>query len=447
LGPVESGQGSEEKQPEGVDMTASLSDFRFDNATCYASTRPARYDLGLSANPLGCSPTLDARFATLAVRLGYQPSAYPRLEGLLRAALARFYRIKAERLYIDPNGASGAIASLFDVGIVEAGATLVVPEAGFPVPVARARAKGIKVASAPMTPAFHIDFDALKKTAFAVLSQGERLGGFFLCNPNNPTGYAEASTLLIDLAKTFPDAPVIVSEANMELVNAAAYRRIGGALLDPRYRGDLPSNLLVVRSFSKAYGLANDRLGYVVAAPVFIQALANKNLPFALGDRQTLRACLALEDQEHVAKSRAFMAAETAKMVKALCDLGFHHVSNSDANLILAGVPDCFEGGSTHLVQDLRARDCAVVNCGLEFGPTLAGRFVRLTPSCAQNNERFLALLRDVCLTQRIKRLPFADAPFDGSSVPDTRLRRALIATPPVGDERSCHRDVGAANR
>lgn len=390
------------------------------NATvAYAATGAARYNLSLSGNPLGCSPSIDKNFNKVASEVGFNPSGYPHLGGMLRQTIADFYGVNDQNIYVGPWGAYGVIASVFRSGLISLGQTLVVPETVFPAAAVAAKKQNVEIEQVKMRPDLGVDFDRLKK-AVCETQRHKSVGGIFLCNPNNPTGIAEPIADIIDLATACPNTLVVVSEANMELVNDAAYRRIGGSLLDPENFSKLPSNILVVRSFSKAYGLANDRLGYAVGAPRLIEKLAEDDTLFALGDREVIRACIAMQDPAHVRKTRKHIATEMSKVKAALGKLGFHHISKSDSNLVLAGVPDYFGGEAKELIQKLYARDCSVVNCGPEFGDEISGKYIRLTPSTSENNDQFLRILKGICEEKRAENNATVHQSYERSTLLET---------------------------
>ena len=369
----------------------------------YASTDFAEHNLGLAGNPLGYIPTIDKQFEQTAREYGYNPSGYPRLANMLKNDIATFYGICPDEIYIGGRGAVGVIASIFETELVVPNQLLVVPEAAFPAAAVEAVKRGMGVIHSKLDNKFRVDFENLKQVIYEAGPNG-KVGAVFICNPNNPTGIAESTANILDLANTFPNTLIIISEANMELVNDEARKRIGGTLLDTQNLSKLPTNILVVRSFSKAYGLADDRIGYAVGNPEKIKLLSDKDVPFDVGDRHSIRASLALRDQFHVERSRKQMATEVAKIIDALEKLDFHNISKSDSNLILAGVPCYFENGSDELAQELKERDCSVVSCGAEFGLSIAGRYIRLTPNSAQHNDAFIRILKDVCEEKRSQR-------------------------------------------
>lgn len=101
---------------------------------------------------------------------------------------------------------------------------------------------------------YRIDFSKLKKS----INKKTRM--IYICNPNNPTGIYEKCENILDFVNSV-NIPVVIDESGIEFTGEKS-------LLD---YANLPKNLLVVRSFSKAYGLANFRLGYLVCEKEFKQ--------------------------------------------------------------------------------------------------------------------------------------------------------------------------------
>jgi histidinol-phosphate aminotransferase len=138
----------------------------------------------------------------------------------------------------------------------------------------------------------------------------------FLCNPNNPTGTmvsAEAVDRL--MAKVPEDVIVVFDEAYFEYVrnpqfpDAMAYVKQG-------------RNAIVLRTFSKIYGLAGLRIGYGVSTPEIIDFLNRVRPPFNVNSLAQRAALAALGDDEHVAKSRAVNTAGMEQMEQGLRALG-----------------------------------------------------------------------------------------------------------------------------
>ncbi len=361
----------------------------------YAVTTAATYDLSLASNPLGFSPIVDEQFEKAAKSFEYNPRAYPKLKGILVRKVADFYGTTSDNVYIGGRGAVGVISSVFQAGLIKENQFLVAADATFPAAAVAAHNHGIGVMRFKLGSDFRVDFGILRNTVLDINLRGMG-AAVFLCNPNNPTGIAESTKDIIDLARDLPQTLIFVSEANIEMVSDSAFKRIGGSLLDRENISKLPKNILVIRSFSKAYGLVDDRMGYAIGDPYVINALSGTDVPFAIGDRQIIRACLALQDQAHVKKSRSFMSNEIIRITAVLEELDFLNTTKSDSNLMLAGIPEYFSN-SIELKEMLLEQGCSVVACGTEFGATAAGKYIRIAPNTDEHNNVFLKALKNIC--------------------------------------------------
>src|SRR5688572_18579947 len=199
----------------------------------------------------------------------------------------------------------------------------------------------------------------------------------FLCNPNNPTGTmvsAEAVDRL--MAKVPEDVIVVFDEAyfeyvrNSEFPDAMAYVKQG-------------RNAIVLRTFSKIYGLAGLRIGYGISTAEIIDFLNRVRPPFNANSLAQRAALAALGDDEHVAKSRAVNTAGMEQMVKGLNTLGFAPIP-SEANFVYVDV-----GRDGRTVFEALLREGLIVR-------HIEGRMVRVTIGLEEENRDFLAALKRV---------------------------------------------------
>jgi len=131
----------------------------------------------------------------------------------------------------------------------------------------------------------------------------------FIDNPNNPLGSAITRTQMDAFMERVPDhVLVVLDEAYYEYVGSMDYPRSLHYVHEGR-------NVLLLRTFSKIYGLAGLRVGYGFAKPEIIEALSKVRLPFSVNRAAQLAAVAALEDEKHVDESRALN--ETGKMYLA----------------------------------------------------------------------------------------------------------------------------------
>jgi histidinol-phosphate aminotransferase len=155
----------------------------------------------------------------------------------------------------------------------------------------------------------------------------------FLANPNNPTGtlssHGEIAQLLSEVP---PHVLIVMDEAYVEFLEDPANCL---ALV----REDNQPNLLIMRTFSKIFGLAGLRLGYGIASPEIIAALERIRQPFNINSIAQAGAIAALDDSDHMARTRANNRLGLDYLQNALAQLKLEYVP-SHANFVLVNVGD-----------------------------------------------------------------------------------------------------------
>ncbi|HTF56875.1 MAG TPA: histidinol-phosphate transaminase [Planctomycetota bacterium] len=227
-----------------------------------------------------------------------------------------------------------------------------------------ARVEQARLIEVPLNPGFALDADALLR-AEAKLT--------FVASPNNPTGNAHAAPALERLIRGAPGI-VVVDEAYAEYCGQDFLKRVR----------EFP-NLVVLRTFSKAHGLAGIRVGYAAARREVIERLARVKLPFTIGALSERIALEALADPDHVRKSRERVAGEKPWLAERLSSLGLHPYP-TDANFMLVRVGPRIET----LVKHLTGRGIVVRSVGPGRG--LDGCF-RTTIGLREHNERLVGAI------------------------------------------------------
>jgi histidinol-phosphate aminotransferase len=231
---------------------------------------------------------------------------------------------------------------------------------------------GVPFTAVPLTDLTH-DLDAMA----AAVTDRTRL--IFIANPNNPTGtYVGRQKVENFLRALPPEVIVVMDEAYIEYADAPDFPNS----LELR---DLHERLLVVRTFSKIYGLAGLRVGYAIGPAQLIDYVNRVRAPFNVSLLAQAAAIAALDDIEHVEKSRAMNHSERARLGRELGALGVS-VTPSQANFILVDV-----GRPARPVYDALLKKGVIVR---PFGnlPTA----LRVTIGTPAQNDRFLAALREV---------------------------------------------------
>lgn len=200
-----------------------------------------------------------------------------------------------------------------------------------------------------------------------------------LCSPNNPTGNALNAEAIRALLEADPERPVIVDEAYAEFGDHDWLARV------PDF-----ANLIVVRTLSKAFGLAGLRLGYAAAHPDVLQYVERARMPYNVNALTQALATAALREPRSADDYTVMIREQRPRWAESLRERGFH-VWPSEANFLLAGVPDSVE--REDLMARLREEGILIRAPGSH--PRLADD-VRITVGTAEDREALMAALDKV---------------------------------------------------
>lgn len=324
--------------------------------------------LASNENSLGPSPKAVAalREAAAAVHLYPDGGAY-----YLRRALADRLGVGEDWLLFG-NG-SNELIDLAVRAFVHVGDEAVVAQHAFVIYSMAVQAQGGRVVEVPARDFGH-DLDAMA----AAVSPRTRM--VFLANPNNPTGTLFRRREWERFLATVPaDVIVVMDEAYAEYVEDADYPDVIGALDEQR-------PVLVLRTFSKVYGLAGLRIGYGVGAPALLGVIDRLRAPFNVNSLAQRAALAALQDDEHLARTRQMNRDGRCQLEAGLAALGLSFVPSS-ANFILVRVGDV-----ANVYEQLLRRGVIVRPVGVYGLP----EHVRVTIGTGAENERFLGALAEV---------------------------------------------------
>ncbi len=204
----------------------------------------------------------------------------------------------------------------------------------------------------------------------------ERTKLVLLATPNNPTGTAISTAQVEHLLANIPDSVIVlVDEAYREFNDPALGDPVHELL--PRYR-----NLVVTRTFSKAYGLAGLRVGYAIADPAIITELDKILLAFAVNGAGQAAALAALESLDVIRPKIDAIVAERGRVAAALTDAG-HDLPPSLGNFVYLPL-----GADTDTVYNHLERNGVVTR-------PFTGDGIRVTVGTEAQNDRFLTALDD----------------------------------------------------
>jgi histidinol-phosphate aminotransferase len=322
--------------------------------------------LASNENPRGPSPK--ARQAIMAACAGV--TRYPDGNGFaLKNVLARRYGVEREQIVLG-NG-SNDVLELATQAFLRPGDEAVYAQHAFAVYPLATQARGAKGIEVPARDYGH-DLDAMARAT----TKRTRIA--FVANPNNPTGTWLAPAAVKAFLSAVPaDCLIVLDEAYDEY-------------LEPSQRSASASwiaehpNLIVSRTFSKAYGLAGLRIGFGVMERSVADMLNRVRQPFNVSSVAQAAALAALEDSEYVAESAKLNRAGLAQLGSALDAMGVRYVP-SHANFLLVHVGEGARVYERMLRQGVIVRP--VANYGLP-------RHIRVTVGLPEENRRFLAALQ-----------------------------------------------------
>ena len=321
--------------------------------------------LASNENPLGPSErALDAAREALT-RSNRYPHPYSRA---LIQALAEFHSVEEDQVLVG-NGSSEIIEVLVRT-FVGPGQTVV---SGWPTFAAyriAAQVVGREFLSAPLRRG-RLDLAGIA----ALVDPRTKL--VFLSNPNNPTGtYVRLRELATFMNRVPPETIIVIDEAYADYVEASDYPFAIKDLLPGHPR------LVVLRTFSKAYGLAGLRVGYGIMSPQLVRAMELVRPVFSVSVIAEAAAIAALSDVNHVERSRRLVFRERAKLLDRLRRMGLTPYP-SQANFVCVGrMPE-------DIIQHLEARGVLVRSLGSYGIPDS----IRISIGAPEANRRCLDAL------------------------------------------------------
>ncbi len=317
-------------------------------------------------NPLGPSPkALQAVQLALASCHRYPDAATYRL----RQALSEHHGLQMAEVL--PGNGSNELLELLLRTFTTPADHVVFGEPAFVVYKLAAIAQGTPFTGVPLKDHVH-DLPAM---AAAVRPNTKLL---FVANPNNPTGTHVPRAALERLLRDVPPEVIIVlDEAYMEYVEAPDYA-------DGLSLRHLRERLIVLRTFSKIYGLAALRVGWAGGPAHLLDYVNRVRAPFNVNSLGQVAAIAALDDVEHVTRSRESNRRGRARLAAALSELGLAQAP-SQTNFIWA---DLWRPGRQ--VYEALLRKGVIVR---PFGDST---FVRITVGTDAEVDRVIGALREV---------------------------------------------------
>ncbi|NQU36512.1 MAG: histidinol-phosphate transaminase [Actinobacteria bacterium] len=302
--------------PRFRDALASIPAYRAGKGPSARTDDIEAFKVSSNENPYPPLPRVQRIIADAAAQVNRYPDPSSRE---LVDAIAAHCGVPREHVSV----ATGAVALCYQFAHATAGPGDEVIFAwrsfeAYPILTALTGAKAVKV---PLTESLHHDLVAMA----AAVTKKTRL--IFVCSPNNPTGTIVTQQDLDTFLDAVPDdVLVVLDEAYIEFNSDP-----DGAMGLATYR-DRP-NLAVLRTFSKAYGLAGLRVGYAIAQPQIVEALAKTALPFGVSVIAQAAAVASLADDVELLERVAALNSARTSLIDALKDVAMM-VGDSEANFV-----------------------------------------------------------------------------------------------------------------
>lgn len=326
--------------------------------------------LASNENPYGAAPEVLEVIQKNLGELGFYPdgAAYA-----LRSAIADFHNVSIDEVV--PGNGSNELIDLICFSYPTREDHIVFGDPSFVCYRLGALAAGVSFTAVPLTDNLSWDVDAL----LSAVTEKTKL--LFLANPNNPTGAhmgeADLKRLITELP---PRVLLVVDEAYVEFADAPDYKSAQG--LDVTRE-----RMIVLRTFSKAYGLAALRIGYALGSPEVLDGLRRMRAPFNVGRLAQAAGVIALKAQDHLERYVRENRKERSRVAAALSERGLR-VAPSQTNFLLVG----FEEAGAAVYERLLRQGVIVRPM-----PAPIEQWLRITVGTPAQNDRLIEAL-DVVL-------------------------------------------------
>ena len=333
-------------------------------------------------NPFGASPkAVEAMRAVLG-----EVNFYPDNDAVaLRDRLAEHHNVKPEQIV--PTAGSTALLGIMARTLLSPGLNAITSERSFIVYPIATKAAGGKLITVP-TRKDGFDLDAI----LAAIDDNTRI--IYLSNPNNPTGTMVTAAEVDRFLNGVPDHVIVVlDEAYYDFARDFALRRGTDYSHSLDYVKD-GRKVIVLRTFSKAHGLAGVRVGYGIGPAELMSYFARMRTTFSVSAVAQAAALAALDDKAHAEKAVRNNSEQAQQVIDGIAELGYRVVPTW-ANFIYC---ELGEDAATVAAQ-LQAEGVII----RPLGPWGAPTAVRITIGTPEQNGIFLSAFRKVMARAAVK--------------------------------------------
>lgn len=331
--------------------------------------------LASNENPFGCSPKVKDFIVNNGMNFAIYPDGYAQE---LRTAVSQHLGVEESQLLFG-NGSDDIIA-IITRALLYPGVNTVMADPSFSQYSHNAEVEGAEVRKVPLKDGKH----DLEKMLEAI---DENTSIVWVCNPNNPTGTIVSDEELSSFIEKVPsDVLIVLDEAYFEYITDPAYK-------DTLHYVEEYPNVLIMRTFSKAYGLAAFRIGYAIGQSKLIAALDPVRAPFNNTALSQKVAIVALEDQQFIQETVEQTEKGKQQYVEFCNKHGLKYYP-SQTNFILFEV----KADSDVIFQEMMKRGF-IIRSGNALGTP---GFIRVSIGTEEQNRKFLSLLEEVLKEQGV---------------------------------------------
>ncbi len=322
--------------------------------------------LASNENPLGCSPKAVEAVKKAADNLAIYPDGNTTL---LKEALANRLNLKPSQVLL--SSGSDEMVDQIAKTFIDKNDEIIMADITFPRYISTTKMMGGTPKIVPLND-WTYDLDSM------LLAITDKTKLIWLCNPNNPTGTMFSEDKLLNFLKQVPkNIIVIYDEAYNEYVTNEDYPKNSMNLLK-----NYP-NLIVMRTFSKIYGLAALRVGYTMASEEIIHNINKIRGPFNVNTLAQVAALAALEDDEFIKKSYEINREGKEYLYKEFKSLDLKYAP-SETNHIFVNV----NKDANEVFVELQKR-------GMIIRP-IVETWIRVTIGTMEQNKKFISLIKEV---------------------------------------------------
>ncbi len=319
-------------------------------------------------NPLGVSPKASAAIKKAVSDI----NRYPDSNGFyLKKKLAAKYGFRPANILLG-NGSDEVIDIIIKT-FVEDDENIITADATFLEYGIIARVNNRKITTVPLK-YFKYDLEAIKRKV------DKKTKLIFIANPNNPTGTYVTRSEVADLVKSLPaNVIVVLDEAYETFIDVNDFPKSFASVGN--------DNVIIMKTFSKVYGLAGLRIGYCLAAPELIAAMEKVRQPFNVNMLAQVGALAVLDDKKFIKKTRKIILEGKNYLYAEFKKMGIAYVP-SVANFVLF---DC--GRETTAFFKAMLKFGVIVRDMKQYG---LNNFIRVTIGTKKENQRFIKVLKKI---------------------------------------------------